>query len=83
MGEENLQQATDAQIWSLAGKQGYTVVSKDRDFSALALRLGPPPKAVWIGVGNCSTRTIEARIREAAGQLIDFGEEETPLLVLR
>ncbi len=47
-----LDTATDRHIWTYAGEHGYIVVSKDSDFRQLAILLGPPPKAVWLPVGN-------------------------------
>jgi predicted nuclease of predicted toxin-antitoxin system len=51
-----LKGATDPVIWQYAGAQGFTVVSKDGDFYPRAMLLGPPPKLIWLGLGNC-TRT--------------------------
>jgi len=42
------------------------VVSKDSDFRQLAFLLGPPPKAVWLRVGNRSTTVIAELLRSAA-----------------
>lgn len=54
----DLQSATDAEIWSFAARHGYVIVSKDSDFRQLAFLHGPPPKAVWLRVGNASTATV-------------------------
>lgn len=34
------------------------IVSKDSDFRQLAFLYGPPPKVVWLRVGNASTATV-------------------------
>lgn len=47
--------ASDRAIWEWAGERGYVVVSKDTDFRQLAFLYGPPPKVVWLRVGNVST----------------------------
>lgn len=53
-----LDAATDQQIWAYAGEQGHVIVSKDSDFRQLAFLHGPPPKVVWLRVGNASTAMV-------------------------
>jgi len=78
-----LETATDREVWSHAGEHGYLIVSKDSDFRQLAFLLGPPPKAVWLRVGNCSTSAI-AELMRANTDVIDrfAASEEEALLVL-
>lgn len=33
-------------------------MSKDNDFRQLAFLRGPPPKVVWLNVGNSSTKSL-------------------------
>ena len=47
--------AGDRVIWTRAATEGYTLVTKDEDFHRLSVLLGPPPKVIWIRLGNCST----------------------------
>ena len=49
-----LDQADDATVWKFAGENGLTIVTKDADFSEISLRLGAPPKVIWLRCGNCS-----------------------------
>ena len=49
---------TDAEIWEFAGGENYTIVSKDNDFRQLSVLYGPPPKVVWLSVGNVGTDAI-------------------------
>jgi len=45
--------------------------------------LGPPPKFVWIRVGNCTTDEIETLFRRRAAQIASFVDDEaTAVLVL-
>ena len=75
--------ATDREIWTYAGANGYVVVSKDSDFRQLAFLLGPPPKAVWLRVGNCSTSPIAEPLRANADVISSFtASEEEALLLL-
>ncbi len=50
--------ATDREVWDFAGQQDYTIVSKDSDFRQLAFLYGPPPKVIWLRVGNANTSTV-------------------------
>lgn len=78
-----LDTATDREIWGYAGEHGCLIVSKDSDFRQLAFLLGPPPKAVWLRVGNCSTATIAELLRSSADIIARFAaSEEEALLVL-
>jgi len=63
VGAVGLDVATDREIWDYAGEHGYLIVSKDSDFRQLAFLLGPPPKAVWLRVGNRSTASIAEVLR--------------------
>ena len=75
--------ATDSAVWDHARENGYTIVSKDNDFRQRAFLHGPPPKVVWLSVGNTGTRQIAALIRAGGRRLrafdLDTGES---LLVL-
>jgi predicted nuclease of predicted toxin-antitoxin system len=31
------------------------LVSEDQDFHRYSVLFGPPPKVIWIGLGNCPT----------------------------
>ena len=55
--------ASDATIWTHARDGIFTIVSKDDDFRSLALVRGPPPKVVWLQVGNASTATVANLLR--------------------
>ena len=45
----DLVRAPDADVWSFAQQNGFTVVSKDADFVNLALLRGQPPKLIAEG----------------------------------
>lgn len=78
-----LDTATDREIWDFAGAQGFVIVSKDSDFRQLAFLLGPPPKAIWLRLGNASTVDICNAIRDHQEAIHRFDESaEEALLVL-
>jgi predicted nuclease of predicted toxin-antitoxin system len=59
------------------------IVSKDSDFRQLAFLFGPPPKGIWLRVGNCSTAAIAEVIRSGVDVIARFAaSEEESLLVL-
>jgi predicted nuclease of predicted toxin-antitoxin system len=47
---------TDSEIWAYAKQQRLTIVSKDADFSELALLNEPPPRVIHIKFGNLKMR---------------------------
>jgi len=58
-----LRRADDEAVWNYAAAQGLTIVSKDSDFHQRSLLYGPPPKVMWIHLGNCPTSDIERALR--------------------
>ena len=75
--------ATDAAIWAYARANGYTIVSKDNDFRQYAFLYGPPPKVVWLSVGNAGTAAIADLIRSQAKPIRTFdADPQQSLLVL-
>lgn len=83
VGELGLGTATDREIWDFAGEHDFTVVSKDSDFRQLAFLLGPPPKAIWLRVGNATTIEVLEVIRQHHDTIVGFAaSNEEALLVL-
>ena len=58
-----LDMATDVEIWEYAAEHALVIVSKDSDFRQLAFLNGPPPKVVWLRLGNVSTSEILEALR--------------------
>ena len=56
-------EAIDGVVWAFARDHGHTIVTKDADFADLAALRGPPPKVVWLRIGNCTTSEIESLLR--------------------
>ena len=78
----DLDTATDREIWDYAREHGYVVASKDSDFRQLAFLYGPPPKVVWLRVGNASTATILRLILDHAAAIEVFGATEDEALLV-
>ena len=69
---EGLASAADAVIWRHAAAKGYTVVSKDDDFSALANLRGYPPKLIRLSLGNCSNDRVLQVLLAERDQLVQL-----------
>lgn len=78
-----LDAATDQEIWEYARERGHVIVSKDSDFRQLAFLHGPPPKVVWLRVGNASTATVLQVLLDHVEAVEAFSaSEDEALLVL-
>lgn len=77
-----LTRAEDRAIWSYALAHDHVIVSKDEDFAERALLEGPPPKVVWVQLGNCTTSTVEALLRAHAGELLAFAADAGASLIV-
>jgi predicted nuclease of predicted toxin-antitoxin system len=73
----DLGDATDDEIWRYALNHGFAIVSKDEDFHQRALVSGPPPKVIWVRLGNCTTSDIEQAIQDGHDTIMAFLEDET------
>jgi predicted nuclease of predicted toxin-antitoxin system len=59
----NFSTADDSIIWQHANKNGYIVVTLDKDFADLALQRGLPPKIIWLRCGNSTVAEVERLLR--------------------
>jgi predicted nuclease of predicted toxin-antitoxin system len=71
-------------IWRFARDKGFAIVSKDDDFSSLALVRGAPPKVIWLQIGNAPTSRVADVLRDKAPILESFSRDPgEALLTLR
>jgi predicted nuclease of predicted toxin-antitoxin system len=61
--EIGLQAASDLVVWEYAKSNELIIASKDSDMHQRSFLFGPPPKVVWVRLGNCSTTDIENLLR--------------------
>ena len=54
-----LKAVDDHIVWEYAKDNSLILVSKDADMHQRSFLFGPPPKAVWVRLGNCSTSDVE------------------------
>ena len=73
--------ASDAAIWAHAREGNFIIVSKDDDFRSLALVRGPPPKVVWLQIGNTPTATVANLLRANALLLKNFSLDPVDALL--
>ena len=65
----------DEIVWNYARTNGFVIVTKDPDFADLSLVHGFPPSVVWLRLGNCTTRQIEAGIRARSDEIMALGDD--------
>src|SRR5258708_7725783 len=81
--EVGLGTADDQAVWAYAAARGLAIVSKDSDFRHLALLRGPPPKVVWLRVGNGPTSAVATLLRNREADVRVFlADAALALLVL-
>jgi predicted nuclease of predicted toxin-antitoxin system len=74
---------SDDEVWNHARVNGFAIASKDNDFRQRAFLAGPPPKVVWLSVGNAGTDEIATVLRSHADALGRFeANPEEALLVV-
>jgi predicted nuclease of predicted toxin-antitoxin system len=54
-----LGESTDDETWTYALDQGFVIMSKYEDLHQRALVSGPPPKVIWVRLGNCTMDDIK------------------------
>ena len=67
----------DEAVWNYARANDFVIVTKDPDFADLSVVYGPPPKVVWLRLGNCTTREIEAAIRQHRREIEALANDAT------
>lgn len=77
-----LERASDAEIWAFAKANDLALLSKDDDMRALVETNGPPPKLVWLRLGNVSTREIVMALAARAEEIRAFLASEEAILEL-
>jgi predicted nuclease of predicted toxin-antitoxin system len=56
----------DEVIFLNAKKKGNVIlISKDHDFLGILDRLKPPPKLIWLTMGNCPNKTMQKILEQA------------------
>lgn len=75
--------AADAAVWAYAATHGLILVTKDEDFQRLSVVRGPPPKVIWIRLGNCATADVARLLRLRHADVVRFvAHDEAAFLAL-
>jgi len=78
-----LKAADDPLVWEYAKENGLILVSKDADMHQRSFLFGPPPKVVWVRLGNCSTADVESLLRRNVSSItVFFDDPDTSFLAL-
>lgn len=52
-------QATDAQLWEIARENNWILLTRDTDFFDRIMLEGPPPKVIWVRLGNIRKAALQ------------------------
>ena len=52
-------QPTDHELWSMARVKDLTILTRDADFFDRIIIEGPPPKVIWVRLGNVRRTVLE------------------------
>lgn len=64
--------APDLRLWEVAARERCLLVTKDEDFVQLSVVRGPPPKVLWLNVGNARTPEIAQLLLQHAEAIEAF-----------
>ena len=65
----------DSDIWAYAKKHGYTIVTKDTDFSDMAMLDISPPRVIHIKLGNMKMKQFHEMISDIWEKVIVMSRE--------
>src|SRR5438270_11703085 len=74
--------AKDEEIWQYAALHGLMVVSKDSDFQRRALQHGPPPKFVWLQMGNGPTQSVVQLLQSRKADIAKFEADRAAAMMV-
>ena len=77
----HFERAADPEIWFHARTHGFMVVTKDKDIAEFAVLKGAPPKVVWLRMGNCNTRAVEAALRANFEKILALAEHPESIVL--
>jgi len=52
-------QPTDQQLWQHARERNWNILTRDTDFFDRLMLDGPPPKVIWVRLGNIRKKNLE------------------------
>jgi predicted nuclease of predicted toxin-antitoxin system len=61
----------DRAIFEFARQHGFTILTKDEDFAALATLADKPAAVVWLRLGNATNARLQSWLRPLIPQIVD------------
>jgi len=78
-----LSNASDQEIWACALENDFCICTKDADFHQLSFLYGPPPKVLWLQIGNRPTGEIKELVEEHLDKIQEFASTDEALMIIR
>ena len=78
-----LRDADDTEIFAKAREQEVIVLTKDKDFAEMVVRLGSPPKVIWLRCGNTSEASLKVLLSAHLSEALEFLEHGEDLVEIR
>lgn len=78
-----LSKASDQELWAYALENDFCICTKDDDFHQLSFLHGPPPKVVWLQIGNRPTWEITELLEQHLDKIQEFASTEEALMIIR
>ena len=64
--------AEDLEVWDLAQRDGFVIVTKDSDFVDLSVSALNSLPVIWVRLGNCTTAELAILLRDRRALIEDF-----------
>lgn len=55
---------TDLELWKIARERHLVILTRDTDFFDRLMLEGPPPKVIWVRLGNIRRRDLEKALAD-------------------
>ncbi len=60
---------SDSKIWNYAKENNLIIVTKDADFSHRIMKSSPPPKVIYLKIGNLKIQTLHSFLQKIWSQI--------------
>jgi predicted nuclease of predicted toxin-antitoxin system len=57
-------QPSDLELWHHARRMDWTILTRDTDFFDRIMLDGPPPKVIWVRLGNIRKMDLESMLQK-------------------
>lgn len=81
--EIGLRDASDPVIFQAARAADAVVITKDRDFVRLLEEQGPPPRVIWLRLGNCTNAALQEVLSTTLSRAIEHLRDGEPWVEIR